>query len=123
MLEYSKMTYYRLHANLTNGANILKSGSVNQLSKLTDFAINKLLNNEIISIVSFPPLLEFVGFEDKAELLELVGLTDTEIFLDICSCDIGLMLNMPDVIIDSWKYEILEQLTIKNDGCKCGQRG
>jgi len=116
------MPYYRLHSNLTNGANILKSGSVNQLGKLTDFAINKLLNNEIISIVSFPPLYEFVGFQDKAELLELVGLTDTEIFLDLCSCDIGFMLNTPDIVINSWQHEILEQLTVNYDDCKCNQR-
>lgn len=112
------MPFYRLHSNLTITGKVLMSGSINQLEKVDLKTINKLLNSEVISIVSFPPLVEIL--DDRAELLELIGVLDAQTFLEICSYDLAEMLNVQNLIVDSWQQSVLDSVSTNNTGCKCG---
>lgn len=116
-VECFKM-FYRLHSNLTISAKLLLSGSINRLEKLDSKTITKLVNSQVISVVSFPPLIEIL--EDRAELLEFIGVNNALDFLESCSYDLAEMLNLPNLIIDSWQQDVLDSVSTNNTGCKCG---
>lgn len=111
------MPYYRINANLTT------KHKINTISNL-DFSqetIDKLLSMGAISEISIPPLKFMPLWEIRAEILDVIGITDGLVFLNTDSLETANKLGKTVEFVDQWKQDLISDLIVEFDEKCCGR--
>jgi len=92
---------YRVLSNITfqNGERLVK-GSKSQLLGRSPKTIELLLRRGGISEVQIPPLRVLPGWEERAKLLESVGIVTIAQLLEADLSNVSVKLNVPLVVLE-----------------------